>query len=76
VLDRATVDMLADLPFSEGRTQESGSWGKRKIRAVDIDWERSEMSRSAYRGVREFAIEDLSGMYTLLHYRGMETAEL
>jgi hypothetical protein len=76
VLDRATVDMLADLPFSEGRTQESGSWGKRKIRAVDIDWERSEMSRSAYRGVREFAIEDLSGMYMLLHYRGMETAEL
>jgi hypothetical protein len=34
------------------------------------------MSRSAYRGVREFAIEDLSGMYMLLHYRGMETAEL
>jgi hypothetical protein len=76
VLDRAAVDMLADLPFYEGRTQESGSWEQRKLQAVDIYWERSEMTRSAYCGVREFAIEDLSGMYMLLRYRSMETAEL
>jgi hypothetical protein len=57
LLDSSAVEMLSSLAFSEDYIM--GDSRRYKLRAVDIYWQRPELTSSCYRGAKDLQIETL-----------------
>jgi hypothetical protein len=68
VLDAQNVQMLADLTFSEGEDdfEQIRVFLHCHVTAIDIDWQRPEMTRNNWRGVRKLEIINLERRYHML----------
>jgi hypothetical protein len=73
VLDSSAVEMLAKLVFSEDDVV--GDSRRYKLRAVDIYWERPELTSSSYLGAKDLQIDTLQYNYDLMESLGLESAE-
>jgi hypothetical protein len=66
VLDTEKVQMLADLTFSDNEDDMDiyGRYEECFVQAVDIGWQRPEVTSSMYRGVKDACIVSLARAYS------------
>jgi hypothetical protein len=69
VLDADKVHMLANLTFPDDDTdffEECKNYRDCQVQAVDIKWQRLEVTSSGYRGIKDISIDSLAHAYNVL----------
>ncbi|KAH0371537.1 hypothetical protein KCU65_g1767, partial [Aureobasidium melanogenum] len=66
VLDAAAMTMLAELKFPGESKDDRAAFGDKKVKAVDIQWNRPQTSTSSYRGIGHLSITALARFYHLI----------
>ncbi|KAG9704668.1 hypothetical protein KCU69_g4999, partial [Aureobasidium melanogenum] len=66
VLDAAAITMLAQLKFPEELRYDRAVFKDKKVKAIDIQWNRPQSSTSSYRGTGQLSINALARFYHLI----------
>ncbi|CAD0086543.1 unnamed protein product [Aureobasidium vineae] len=66
VLDAAAITMLAGLKFPEELKDDQTEFEDKKIKVVDVQWNRPQSTTSSYRGTGQLSITALARFYHLL----------
>jgi hypothetical protein len=75
VLGGSKIEMLAKLAFNDDHNQNDLFLSTCNLQAVDIFWQRSDITASLYRGVRKLAIDTLPRTYLLLNFQRLDRVE-